>query len=126
MSNKEMFKTKNEAVDFISDYLIKHDNTIAIVKEDMRKDIIKSVMKKEDFNKISDTSNSNGDVLYVIKTGDKSTKNLKLKVCDAYSSYNNELKMVDINNLLLLDGLISDEEMSSITYYEEFTKLQLA
>lgn len=126
MPNTQLFQTKNELVDFISEYLIKHDNTIAIIKEDLRKDIVHSLLNKEDFNRLSDISNSNGDILFLIKTGDKNNKDLSIKICDAYNPSTKKFKMVDINNLLVMDGLISQEEMQSITYYQELTKIQLA
>ena len=125
MPNTQSFETKNELVDFISEYLIGHDNTIAIIKEDLRKDIIKSLLNKEYFNKLNDISDSNGDVLFLIKTGAKCTRNLSIKICDAYNAKTKEFKMIDINNILLIDGLISQEELKSITYYKEFTKMQL-
>jgi hypothetical protein len=125
MSNTQCFHTKGELIDFISDYLIKHDNTIAIIKEDLRKDIVNSLLNKENFNKLNDISDSNGDILFLIKTGDKRNKNLSIKICDAYNPNTKVFKMVDINNLLVIDGLISQEEMKSITYYKELTKIQL-
>lgn len=126
MPNTQLFQSKNELVGFISDYLIKHDNTIAIIKEDLRKDIIKSLINKEDFNKLNDSSESNDDVLFLIKTGNKKNKNLSIKICDAHNSKTNKFKMVDINNLLVIEGLITQEEMKSIVYYEELTKIQLS
>ena len=125
MSNAQLFQSKNEVVSFISEYLINHDNTIAIIKEDLRKDIVKSLLNKEDFNKLNDSSSSNGDVLFLIKTGDKKNKNLSIYICDAYNSKTKKFKMVDIDNLLVIEGLISQEEMKSIIYYEELTKMQL-
>ena len=123
MPNTLLFGSKNELVDFISEYLIKHGDTIAIIKKDLRKDIIKSLLNKEDFNRFDD--NSNGNVLFLIKTGNKQNRNLSIKICDAYNQNTNKFKMVDINNILIDDGLISKEEMSSITYYEEITNMQL-
>jgi len=123
MPNTLLFGSKNELVDFISEYLIKHGDTIAIIKKDLRKDIIKSLLNKENFNRFDD--NSNGNVLFLIKTGNKQNRNLSIKICDAYNQNTNKFKMVDINNILIDDGLISKEEMSSITYYEEITNMQL-
>jgi hypothetical protein len=125
MPNAQLFQSKNELVSFICDYLIKHDNTIAIIKNDLRKDIVKSLLNKEDFNTLNDSSSSNGDVLFLIKTGDKKNKNLSIYICDAYNSKTKKFKMVDIDNLLVTEGLISQEEMKSIIYYEELTKMQL-
>jgi hypothetical protein len=125
MPNTQFFHTKNELVDFISEYLIKHDNTIAIINEDLRKDIVKSLLNKENFNKLNDISDPNGGILFLIKTGDKHNKNLSIKICDAYNRNTKIFKMIDINNLLVIDGLISQEEMKSIIYYKEFTKIQL-
>ena len=123
MPNTLLFGSKNELVDFISEYLIKHGDTIAIIKKDLRKDIIKSLLNKENFNRFDD--NSNGNVLFLIKTGNKQNRNLSIKICDAYNQNTNKFKMVDINNILIDDGLISKEELSSITYYEEITNMQL-
>lgn len=79
----------------------------------------------EDFNTFKDLSDSQEDVLFLIKTGDKYGKNLSLKICDAYNEKTNAFKMVDINNILLLDGLITDDEAKSIMYYKEITKMKL-
>ena len=46
-------------VDFISEYLIKNGDTIAIIRKDLRKAIIKSLLSKEDFDKLDDSSNGN-------------------------------------------------------------------
>ena len=64
-------------------------------------------------------------MLFLIKTGDKEEKNLSLKVCDAYNEKTNIFKMVDSNNILLLGGLITDDEAESIMYYKEITKIKL-
>lgn len=123
MPNTQLFQSKNELVDFISEYLIKHDDTIAIIKKDLRKAIIKSLLNKEDFDKLDD--NSNGNVLFLIKTGNKQNRNLSIKICDAYNQGTKKFKMVDINNILINDGLISQEEMNSIIYYKEITNMQI-
>lgn len=125
MPNTQLFQSKNELVNFISEYLINNDNTIAIIKDDLRKDLVKSLLNKEDFNKLNDLSDSNGHVLFLIKTGDKQSKNLSIKICDAYNPKTKKFKMVDINNILVIDGLITQEEMKSIIYYKELTKIQL-
>lgn len=126
MSDAHFFHTKKELVEFISEYLINHDNTIAIIKEGLRKEIVNSLIIKEDFNKINDMSDSDADVLFIIKTGDKCNRNLSLKICNAYNSKTKEFKMVDINNILIVEGLITYDEMQSMIYYEEFTKIHLA
>lgn len=125
MANTQLFQSEKELVGFISEYLIKHDDTIAIIKKDLRKEVIKSLLVNEDFNTFKDLSDSEEDVLFLIKTGDKEEKNLSLKICDAYNEKTNVFKMVDINNILLLDGLITDDEAESIMYYKEITKLKL-
>ena len=126
MPNTQYFQSKNELVDFISEYLIRHDNTIAIIKEDLRLDIVKSLLNKENINKLNDISEASGDVLFLIKTGDKYNKNLSIKICDAYNPNTKKFKLIDINNILVIDGLISQEDMKSIIYYQEFTKIQLS
>lgn len=123
MPNTELFKSSNELVDFISEYLIKHDDTIAIIKKELRKDIVKSLLNKEDFDRLDDSSN--GNVLFLIKTGDKKSRNLSIKICDAYNQNTKKFKMVDINNILIIEGLISEKEMQSIIYYKEITSVQL-
>jgi hypothetical protein len=122
----QFFQSKNELVDFISQYLIDHDNTIAIIREDLRKDIVKALLNKENFNKLNDISNSNEAVLFLIKTGDKYNKDLSIKICDAYNQNTKQFKLIDINNILVMDGLISQEELKSIIYYEEFTEIRLS
>jgi len=123
MSNTQLFQSKQELVGFISEYLIKHDDTIAIIKNDLRKDVIKSLLINEDFNIFKDLSDIDENVLFLIKTGDK--KDLSLKICDAHNKKTKAFKMVDIDNILLVDGLITDDEAGSITYYKEITKMRL-
>ena len=125
MANTQLFQSQKELVSFISEYIIKHDDTIAIIKKDLRKEVIKSLLVNEDFNTFKDLSDSEEDVLFLIKTGGKEEKNLSLKICDAYNKNTNIFKMVDINNILLLDGLITNDEAESITYYKEITKMKL-
>jgi|GEM_PF-1435600 len=125
MSNTQLFQSKQELVGFISEYLIKHDDTIAIIKNDLRKDVIKSLLINEDFNIFKDLSDIDENVLFLIKTGDKKEKNLSLKICDAHNKKTKAFKMVDIDNILLVDGLITDDEAGSITYYKEITKMRL-
>lgn len=125
MISTQLFHTKNEMVDYISQYLIGHDKTIAIIKGDLRTDIIKALLNEESFNKLNDTADSEEEVLFIIKTGDKQNQNLSIKICNAYNTKTRFFKMIDINNILLVDGLISQDEISSINYYEEFTKLQI-
>jgi len=125
MSNIQVFQSKQELVGFISEYLIKHDDTIAIIKNDLRKDVIKSLLINEDFNIFKDLSDIDENVLFLIKTGDKKEKNLSLKICDAHNQKTKAFKMVDIDNILLVDGLITDDEAGSITYYKEITKMRL-
>lgn len=125
MPNTQLFQSKDELIDFISEYLINHDDTIAIIRKDLKKEIVKSLLNREDFDKFNDTSKNNGNVLFLIKTSNDYDKNLNIKICDAYSENTNKFKMVDINNILVIDGLISQEEMNSIIYYKEITKMQL-
>ena len=125
MANTQLFQSKQELVHFISEYLIKHDDTIAIIKNDLRKDVIKSLLINEDFNIFKDLSDLNQKVLFLIKTGDKKDKNLSLKICDAHNQKTKAFKMVDIDNILLVDGTITDDEAGSITYYKEITKMRL-
>ena len=125
MSNIQLFQSKTELVGFISEYLIKHDDTIAIIKKDLRKDVIKSLLVNEDFNVFKDLSDIDENVLFLIKTGDKKQNNLSLKICDAHNQKTKAFKMVDIDNILLIDGVITDDEASSITYYKEITKMRL-
>ncbi|MCB2361750.1 hypothetical protein [Clostridium estertheticum] len=125
MSNMQLFQSKTELVGFISEYLIKHDDTIAIIKKDLRKDVIKSLLIGEDFNTFKDLSGIDENVLFLIKTGDKKGKNLSIKICDAHNQQTKAFKMIDIDNILLVDGLITDDEAGSITYYKEITKMRL-
>lgn len=125
MSNMQLFQSKTELVGFISEYLIKHDDTIAIIKKDLRKDVIKSLLISEDFNIFKDLSGLEENVLFLIKTGDKKGKNLSIKICDAHNEQTKAFKMIDIDNILLVDGLITDDEAGSITYYKEITKMRL-
>ncbi|MGH4050842.1 MAG: hypothetical protein ACREVX_05735 [Clostridium sp.] len=125
MSNIQLFGSKRELVGFISEYLIKHDDTIAIIKKDLRKDVIKSLLVNEDFNVFKDLSDIDENVLFLIKTGDKEQNNLSLKICDAHNQKTKAFKMVDIDNILLIDGVITDDEVGSITYYKEITKMRL-
>ncbi|MBZ9622348.1 hypothetical protein G9F71_005735 [Clostridium sp. FP2] len=125
MSNTQLFQSKKELVGFISEYLIKHDDTIAIIKKDLRKDLIKSLLINEDFNIFKDLSDSDENVLFLIKTGDKEGKNLSLKICDAHNQNTKAFKMVDIDNILIVDNLITKDEAKSITYYKEITKMKL-
>jgi hypothetical protein len=125
MSNTQLFQSQKELVGFISEYLIKHDDTIAIIKKDLRKDVIKSLLINEDFNIFKDLSDAEENVLFLIKTGDKEGKNLSIKICDAHNKKTKAFKMVDINNILLVDNLITDDEAESITYYKEITKMRL-
>ena len=124
MSNKQIFQSKKELVGFISDYLITHDDTIAIIKKDYKKDLINSLLVKEDFNNYNDASDSKEDVLFLIKTGDKSDCGLSLKVCDAHNPNTKAFKMVDVDNILIVDGLLSEEESKSMVYYKEFTEMK--
>lgn len=125
MSNTQLFQSEKELVDFISEYLIKHEDTIAIIKKDLRKDVIKSLLINEDFNIFKDLSDEEEDVLFLIKTGDKQAKNLSIKICDAHNKNTKAFKMVDIDNILLIDNLITEDEAESITYYKEITKMRL-
>ncbi|MBU3114164.1 hypothetical protein [Clostridium lacusfryxellense] len=125
MSNIQLFQSKQELVGFISEYLIKHEDTIAIIKKDLRKDVIKSLLVNEDFNVFKDLSDIDENVLFLIKTGDKKQNNLSLKICDAHNQKTKAFKMVDIDNILLVDGVITDDEVGSITYYKEITKMRL-
>ena len=125
MSNMQLFQSKTELVGFISEYLIKHDDTIAIIKKDLRKDVIRSLLISEDFNIFKDISGLEENVLFLIKTGDKKGKNLSIKICDAHNQQTKAFKMIDIDNILLVDGLITEDEAGSITYYKEITKMRL-
>ena len=125
MPNTQLFQSKKELVGFISEYLIKHEDTIAIIKKDLRKDLIKSLLINEDFNIFKDISNEDENVLFLIKTGDKEGKNLSLRICDAHNQNTKAFKMVDIDNILLVDNSITTEEAKSIIYYKEITKMKL-
>lgn len=125
MSNTQLFQSKQELVGFISEYLIKHDDTIAIIKKDLRKDVINSLLINEDFNVFKDLSDEEENVLFLIKTGDKQGKNLSIKICDAHNKNTKAFKMVDIDNILLVDNLITSDEAKSITYYKEITRMIL-
>lgn len=125
MCNKQIFQSKNELVGFISDYLITHDDTIAIIKKDYKKDLVNSLLINEDFNTYNDVSDSKEDVLFLIKTGAKEDCGLNLKICDAHNPNTKTFKMVDIDNILVVDGLLSDEESKSIIYYKEITEMKL-
>ncbi|NMM63103.1 hypothetical protein HBE96_10420 [Clostridium sp. P21] len=125
MFNPKVFNSKNEMVDFISEYIVKHKDTIAIVNRELRKGLIQSLLAKEDFDKFKDVSNEEEDTLFFIKTGHKESKNLGLKVCDAYNQVTKCFKMVDIDNILIIDGLITEEEEKKVIYYEEIAKLKL-
>ena len=125
MSNTQLFQSKQELVGFISEYLIKHNDTIAIIKKDLRKDVINSLLINEDFNVFKDISDEEENVLFLIKTGDKQGKNLSIKICDAHNKNTKAFKMVDIDNILLVDNLITSDEAKSITYYKEITKMRL-
>ncbi|MGH4140198.1 hypothetical protein [Clostridium sp.] len=125
MPNTQLFQSKQELVGFISEYLIKHDDTIAIIKKDLRKDVINSLLINENFNIFKDLSDEEENVLFLIKTGDKQGKNLSIKICDAHNKNTKAFKMVDIDNILLVDNLITSDEAKSITYYKEITKMTL-
>ena len=125
MSNALVFNSQKDLVKHISDYLINHSDTIAIVNRDLRKNLVKTLLINDDFNKFEDTSNPDQEVLFVIKTGHKQDKSLTLKICDAYNQDKKYLKMVDIENILIVDGLISPDEEKSINYYKELCNLEL-
>lgn len=126
MANKLVFNSQKDLIKYISDYIINHSDTIAIVNKDLRKNLIKTLLVKEEFDKFKDVSDSDEDVLFVIKTGYKKEKTLTLKVCDAYNHEKNYLKLIDIENILIVDGLISSEEENTINYYKELYNLKLA
>lgn len=126
MANSLVFNSQKDLINYISDYLIDHSDTIAIVNRDLRKNLVKTLLVSEDFDKFKDISNSEQDVLFIIKTGDKQDRTLALKVCDAYNHEKKYLKMIDIENILIVDGLISYEEENSINYYKELCNLKLA
>lgn len=126
MANPQVFNSKKELVNFISEYLISHKNTIVTITRDLRKDIIQSLLMKEDFDKFKDVSNLKEDILFVIKTGHKEDRTLGLKVCDAYNQNTKHFKMVDIENIIIIDGSITKAEEKTITYYREMVKLKLA
>jgi hypothetical protein len=126
MSNPQIFSSKKEMVNFISEYLISHKNTIVTINRDLKKDIIQSLLIKEDFDKFKDISDLEEDILFVIKTGHKKDKTLGFKVCNAYNQNTRNFKMIDIENIIVVDGLITKEEEKTITYYGEMVKLKLA
>lgn len=125
MLGTQMFQNKNEVVNFISEYMLHNDDTLAIIQQDLRKELVKSLINKEDFNQMKDFSDDEEEVLFMIKTGSKQGRNLSLQICDAYSAKTNDFKMVDMDNILVIDGLISQEEMKSMIYYEELTRIKL-
>lgn len=125
MANEQLFHSKKELVSFISEYLINHNNTIAIINRDLRKDLVKTLLFNEDFDKYQDISDLNESILFLIKTGHRQDRTLSLKVCDAYNQGTKIFKMVDIENIIIIDGLITEEETKTITYYKEISKLRL-
>jgi hypothetical protein len=125
MANPEIFNSKKEIVNFVSEYLSTHKNTIAIINRDLRKDLVQSLLMQEDFDKFKDISDLKEDTLFFIKTGHKEDRTLGLKVCDAYNQDTKRFKMVDIENILIIDGLITEEEEKTIVYYKEMVKLKL-
>lgn len=126
MANSLVFNSQMDLINYISDYLNNHSDTIAIVNRTLRKNLVKTLLVNEDFDKFKDVSNSEQDVLFVIKTGYKKDRTLTLKVCDAYNREKKYLKMIDIENILIVDGLISPDDEKSINYYEELCNLKLA
>lgn len=126
MLNTDFFKTEEEMVQYITEYLKKHNNTIAIIKRDFRKDIVMSLLSSEDFDKYKDISDLKENVLLIIKTGHKRDRTLSLKVCDAYNQDTKIFKMIDIENVLVVDALISEEDEKSITYYKQIVNLKLS
>jgi hypothetical protein len=125
MANEQLFNSKKELVSFLSEYLINHNSTIAIINRDLRKDLVKTLLFNEDFDKYQDISNLKEDVLFLIKTGHKQDRTLSLKVCDAYNQDTNVFKMVDIENIVILQGLITEEDIKTITYYKEMSILKI-
>jgi len=125
MANKQLFYSKKELVDFISDYLINHNNTIVIINRDLRKDLVKTLLFNEDFDKYQDISDLRQNILFLIKTGHKQDRTLSLKVCDAYNQDSKIFKMVDIENIIIIDDLITPEEIKTITYYKEISIMKL-
>lgn len=126
MPNTDVFQTEEELTEFVIDYLRNHNNTIAIIKRDLRKNIIQALLSSEDFDKYKDISDLKENALFIIKTGHKRDRTLSLKVCDAYNQDTKVFKMVDIENVLILNGLISEDDEKSITYYKQLIKLKLA
>jgi len=126
MPNTDVFNTQEELLQFLTNYLKEHNNTIAIIKREYRKDIVQALLATEDFDKYKDISDLKENVLFVIKTGHKRDRTLSLKVCDAYNQDTKIFKMVDIENVLILDGLISQEDERTITYYKQLIRLKLA
>ena len=125
MANKQLFYSKKELVDFISDYLINHNNTIVIINRDLRKDLVKTLLFNEDFDKYQDISDLRQNILFLIKTGHKQDRTLSLKVCDAYNQDSKIFKMIDIENIIIIDDLITPEEIKTITYYKEISIMKL-
>ncbi|MBC8060076.1 MAG: hypothetical protein H7Y18_05360 [Clostridiaceae bacterium] len=125
MANEQLFHSKKELVSFISEYLINHNNTIVIINRDIRKDLVKTLLFTEDFDKYQDISDLKENVLFLIKTGHKQDRTLSLKVCDAYNQDTKIFKMVDIQNIIIIDGLITEKELKTITYYKEISIMKL-
>ena len=125
MSNKQLFHTKKDLVNFISEYLINHNNTIVIINRDLRKDLVKTLLFNEDFDKYQDISDLRQNILFLIKTGHKQDRTLSLKVCDAYNQDSKIFKMIDIENIIIIDDLITPEEIKTITYYKEISIMKL-
>lgn len=126
MPNTDVFKTEEELTQFLIDYLRNHNNTIAIIKRDLRKDIVQALLSTEDFDKYKDISDLKENVLFIIKTGHKRDRTLSLKVCDAYNQDTKVFKMVDIENVLILSGLVSEDDEKTITYYKQLIRLKLS
>lgn len=126
MPNTDIFNSNEEILKFIIDYLKEHNNTIVIIKREMRKNIVQALLATEDFDKYKDISDLKENVLLIIKTGHKRDRTLSLKVCDAYNQDTKVFKMVDIENVLVLDGLIAPEDEKTITYYKQLIRLKLA
>jgi len=125
MANEQLFHTKKELVSFISEYLINHNNTIVIISRALRKDLVKTLLFIEDFDKYQDISDLKENILFLIKTGHKQDRTLSLKVCDAYNQDTKIFKMVDIENIIIIDGLITEKETKTITYYKEISIMKL-
>ncbi|OAA85787.1 hypothetical protein [Clostridium coskatii] len=125
MGDVQVFNSKKEIVNFISEYFITHKNTIGIINRNLKKDIMQTLFIKEDFDKFKDISDLKENVLFLIKTGHKQDRTLGIKVCDAYNKDTKHFKMVDIENILIIGGLITEDEEKSIIYYKEKVKLKL-